>query len=152
MSKKSEEIAKSLDGIDYVEWRMGSPRLKDIFQTAKINGCVIIYGLSDDLMEFSGYIEEEIGAWEGQHAYIANGSLLEKRCDECEECPYYSNERNSGIRVDLRWDVNGYSWWTETNAPYSEFYILEKDEADDKYCRGIVIDLNEAKEWRETRR
>ena len=39
-------------------------------QIAKDSGLVIVYGASDDLMEFEGAIEDEIGCYDGDTIHI----------------------------------------------------------------------------------
>lgn len=43
---------------------------KDFIDAAKEAGLVIVYGASDDLMEFEGAIRDELGAYEGATAYL----------------------------------------------------------------------------------
>lgn len=60
------KFAKSISGKEY-----GYPQFtKEEIETAKENGFVIVYGCSDDLMEFEGAIREEIGCYEGGMAWV----------------------------------------------------------------------------------
>ena len=45
---------------------------------AKQNQCVIVYGASDDCLEFRGAIYDEVGAYNGTTAYVKNGKAIDK--------------------------------------------------------------------------
>ena len=46
---------------------------------AKKNNLVVVFGNSDDLLEFRGAIDEELGAYEGTTAYVINRTAIEER-------------------------------------------------------------------------
>src|SRR3990167_5676412 len=80
MSKRGfmtkEELAEKLHGREYP-----FNLTKDEIAEAKTAGLVIIYGASDDLLEFEGAIYDEVGAHDGGEAFIANGKLLSSQSD-----------------------------------------------------------------------
>ena len=144
MSMIAEQIATKLHRMERRHDIGRSQEYKDAITEAKNNGCVVVYGESDDLMIFDGYIDDEVGAYDGGEAWICNDGLLSKRAEECAECPHYHNVKSRSIHVTLEWEKNGYSWWAGTLSPFSPFDI---DYEGKPWCRGIVIDLNEAKEY-----
>jgi hypothetical protein len=54
-----KDIAEKLNGIAYRE-----PFPADVIKAAKAGGIVIVCGASDDLMEFEGAINDEVGAYD----------------------------------------------------------------------------------------
>jgi hypothetical protein len=133
---KKEYLAAQLDGMEY-PFDVPKP-LKDM---AFENGLVIIYGGSDDLMEFEGAIRDEITCYDGGTAYLLDGKLLKNECDD-PRCPYYYRIRKTARKIIAIWDTDGYSWIYKTDIPHVTFDIVE---GRDKYCRGIVFDLKEVK-------
>lgn len=68
-----KEFAKSISGKEY-----GFPQFtKEEIETAKENGFVIVYGASDDLMEFDGAIRDEAGCYEGGTAWVRRDRVME---------------------------------------------------------------------------
>lgn len=112
---------------------------KDEAEQAKRSDIVIVFGASDDLMEFRGAINEELSAWEGTTAYVNADGLVLNECDD-EHCPYARKAAAQAKNIKAVWDKDGYSWVYETDIPHETFEILEDDE---KYCRGIVFSLDE---------
>lgn len=125
-----KEFAKMIDGKTYSYPQFS----KEELQIAKDNGFVIVYGASDDLMEFSGVVEDEIGCFNGGKAWICgNRTTYGLITDDC-RC------------IEALWrdadaiDDNGniITWTYKTDIPHETFMIYEDDEA---YCRGIVFKL-----------
>lgn len=108
---------------------------------AKELGYVAVFGASDDLAEFRGAIYDEVGCYGGtDDIYVtANGIVEELEC----HCKYALAVRKTEIekakRIEAIWDAEGYSWIYKTDIPHATFDIMEDGE---KYCRGIVFDLN----------
>ena len=131
-----KEIADMLDGREYTE-EMSE---QDI-QYAKENGAVVVFGASDDLMEFRGAIEDEVGGYGGGKAYVNKNGLVTNECDN-ENCPYFRERQLSAKAITAIWDSEGYSWIYKTDIPHETFEILEEG---DKYCRGIVFLMEDLK-------
>jgi len=131
-----DQIAAELNGSSY------PLRLtKDLRERAKAGGILIVYGASDDLMEFDGAFSEELGAWEGREALIDKQGVLDRdQIDDDDDDAIHSFvERKRGAKcIEALWDRGGYSWVYETDIPHTTFDVL--DDAD-TYCRAIVIDL-----------
>ena len=130
----TKEIAAILDGMEY-----GEDIKEHDIEYAKANGAVIVFGASDDLMEFRGAIEDEVDSYEGGAAYVNKNGLLLNKCDN-EDCPYFRDKQLHARLVTAIWDMEGYSWIFETEIPHETFEILEKGQ---KYCRGIVFLLED---------
>jgi hypothetical protein len=130
----SKELAALLDGNEYREEI--SSELKE---QAKKNNLVVVYGASDDLMEFDGAIYDEVGCYDGGVAYLTNDGLLEQECDEA--CPYYLKVKKESKTIEAVWcETNEYSWTYKTNIPHETFDVYEDGE---KYCRGIVFSMED---------
>lgn len=109
---------------------------------AKKAGLVVVYGASDDLMEFEGAISDEVGAYEGGEAFILDGELLtdDNGCES--ECKWFMAARKNAVKIEACWDESPFTWTYETDIPHATFEIYEGKE---KYCRGIVFKLSEVK-------
>ena len=130
----TKEIAALLDGMEY-----GEEISKQDLQYAKENGVVIVFGASDDLMEFRGAIKDEVSCDEGGVAYIDRNELLKNKCDNG-DCPYFQEKLLHAKHIEAIWDSDGYSWVYKTEIPHETFEILEEGE---KYCRGIVFSMED---------
>ncbi|CAB3784649.1 hypothetical protein [Pararobbsia alpina] len=128
----AKELAQKLNGSQY-PFEVGSV----IRAEAKAAGLVIVYGASDDLMEFDGAIRDELGAYEGTTAHLDSTGLLENGCDN-DECPHFEKLKAKAATIEAVWDDGTYSWTYQTAIPHETFEVLEGDE---KYCRGIVFAL-----------
>jgi len=128
----AQELAARLDGREY-----GSEITKEEAAEAKAAGLVVVYGYSDDNMEFDGAFRDEFGCYGGGTAYLAATGLLQNDCD-CDDCPHFARLKNSAPTIKAVWDRDGYSWIYETAIPHATFEIVDGGE---KYCRGIVFAL-----------
>lgn len=115
---------------------------KEEEKIAKESGLIVIFGYSDDNIEFRGVIHDEVGCY-GIHRkiYFNQKEIVGYHDEEC-ECKYCGFEEavKKSECVDAIWDKDGYSWQYNTDLPHSTFEILEDDEA---YCKGIVIDVRD---------
>jgi hypothetical protein len=117
-------------------------------QQAKDAGLVVVFGCSDDLMEFRGAIYDEVGCYDGGIAYFDEKGLLEIECDN-EDCPYFEKIKNNAKTIEAIWCEEGeqekenpISWTYKTDIPHSTFEIVEDNEI---YCIGIVFSINDLK-------
>ena len=128
-----KQFAKSISGKEY-----GYPQFtKEEIETAKESGFVIVYGCSDDLMEFEGAICDE-GSIQGGGEFWFNKNSI------CQE--------NGDDGVFENWIMSlwckGYleekviPWSYETEIPHETFMIYEGGEP---YCRGIVFSIDDVK-------
>lgn len=140
-----EEFVLQLDGRDR---RVGISKEEAKF--AKENGLIIIYGESDDLVEFEGAIYDEIGAWDGTDFIIARKGD-EIPVDEDEGTFRYAKElealpiEKGGKFKNLftaEWcpeDLDC-SWRITTDIPHCVFQLLEDGEI---FSVGIVVDVKD---------
>jgi hypothetical protein len=119
-----QEFALKLDGREY-----GSEITREEHKEAHENGLVVVYGASDDLIEFNGCIDDEFSCWRGADFGI-------KRKDMSVKEEYQGNKN----RIKAIWNNKelGTSWNYETNIPHATFKIVEEE---DLYCIGIVFSI-----------
>ncbi|HZX80292.1 MAG TPA: hypothetical protein VFE72_04975 [Lysobacter sp.] len=108
--------------------------------TAKAHGLVVVYGASDDLMEFEGAIYDELGAYNGTVALVDATGLLPAReqIEDDDELRDYFSRQPRTASIEALWDSEGYSWTYRTTIPHATFEVMEDGEP---YCRGIVFAL-----------
>lgn len=133
-----KELAAQLTGVEYDG--SYSTIMRAACEQAKAAGMVIVYGASDDLMEFGGAITDELGAWDGTTAYLTGDGLVQNECPD-EDCPYFAKKREAATTIDALWAAEGdYSWTYKTTVPHETFEIVEDG---GPYCRGIVFKLSD---------
>jgi hypothetical protein len=122
-----EELAAKIDGSIYTtDWDINeNPQL------AKDNGLVIVYGHSDDLVEFIGTIDEEIGAYRGKTIYLNGKGICKKK------------KANHHITADYTsyWNILG-------TMPHAKFQVVEDEDSAgprEVQCKGIVFHINDLK-------
>lgn len=132
------ELARALNGIEYSATI--HMRGSDLMNQAKASGLVVVYGASDDLMEFDGAFHDEIDCYNGGEAYVDAAGLLPDResIEDDSELQNYFIRKPGAKMIEALWDQEGYSWIYKTDIPHKTFDILEDGE---KYCRGIVFAL-----------
>lgn len=110
---------------------------------AKKHGLVIVYGQSDDLMEFDGAFRDEFGAYEGATVRVDRAGPIphfdDVDRDDKDALRDYFKRENNGKEIEALWCAEeGYSWTYKTDIPHATFEITEDGEP---YCRGIVFAL-----------
>jgi hypothetical protein len=127
-----KEFAKMLNGRQY-----GSEITKEEEVLAKELGFVVVFGSSDDNMEFRGVIDDEVECYDGGTAYVNEiGLVAECECD----CMYYQIERDKASKIKAIWHDHGVNWTYETDISHEKFEIFEDEEL---YCVGILFDIND---------
>ncbi len=136
-----EEAAARLDGNEYA--KEGSQAL---WAEMKAAGLVAVFGASDDLMEFRGAVNDEVGAYDGGEAFFTREGLLslDNKCAH-HRCPYHLAEvakaEKTATTVKALWDPgDALSWRMETTIPHAPFTIMEDDEP---ICIGLVFALDD---------
>ncbi len=102
---------------------------------------LVAFGYSDDLTEFRGIINDEVGAYDGQtHRIILDDGrpILLQDDEECERCTTRL-KKLPHIKIEAEWCPDGFpgSWRISATVPHATFDIMEDG---DLFCRGIVID------------
>ncbi|MEG1328388.1 MAG: hypothetical protein RSD99_26035, partial [Janthinobacterium sp.] len=119
----------------------GKEMVKEEEQQAKAAGLIVIFGASDDLMEFRGAITAEFNCYDGGMAHIDAKGLLPDRenVEDDVELKDLFARQPSARSIEALWTAeDGYSWTYRTDVPHATFEIVEGGEP---YCRGIVIDV-----------
>ena len=138
----SRDIANQLAGSTYP-----TQFLRSIVEQAKQSGIVIVSGASDDLMEFHGAINDEVGAYGGttvrvdKEGVVPDFESLDK--DDKDALRDYFRRENSGQEIEAVWcgDGEDFTWTFRTKIPHEVFEILEPGEDHGKYCLGIIFSL-----------
>jgi len=135
----AKELAQELNGRDRARQAEISEKEQ---QLAKEKNLVVVFGASDDLMEFRGAIEDEFDCYNGGTAYINKKGLLENECDD-EDCPYFAKKQKQASQIEAVWDEDSdFVWSYRTDIPHETFEIFEEGE---NYCKGIVFSLDDIK-------
>lgn len=131
----AKELANKLNGIEYpVEIS------SEIRTIAEENGLVIVYGASDDLMEFDGAIDEEMGRYGGDTAYLDSFGLMKSKCMD-EDCPYFMELVKRAVQIEAVWNGDGNSCRSyKTDIPHNTFDVVEDGKV---YCKGIVFGMTD---------
>lgn len=135
-----ENLAAALTGIQY-PCRIS----KELIQQAKEAGLMIVYGASDDLMQFDGAEREEIGCYDCGTALVDAQGVLPDRdsLEDDDELEAYFKRKPLAKPIEALWCKEpGYSWTYKTDIPHAIFEIMEDD---GHYCRGIVFALSDLK-------
>lgn len=112
-------------------------------RNAQAAGLVVVYGYSDDNVEFRGAIDDEVGAYEGTTIHIDKSGILYAPTPECDmdECPYLKQAVKEARSIRAVWHDEGSPCWTfETDIPHETFDIYEDGEP---FCVGIVFALDD---------
>ena len=130
-----DQWAAKINGREYRE-ELSAPEERQ----AKADGVLIVFGASDDLIEFRGVIYDEACLYDGGAVLLNEKGIFSDRheCD-CEHCGYKAVKKTLA-KIDCKWDKGEYSWLLETTLPHSTFEIMEDGE---KYCRGLVINARD---------
>lgn len=145
MKKTKEEFAQLLNGREY---RAEMTREEELI--AKESGLLVCFGASDDLLEFRGIVNDEVGAYNGSVAFF-----VKKRGGKIDVLSEYALEEIQNLmdeheidfelpklKVVAEWSPNDLdcSWRINSELSNATFDIMEHEEL---YCRGIVIELSD---------
>lgn len=110
-------------------------------KSAESAGLVVVFGASDDLIEFRGSFCDEGNCYDGGDFQIdANGLLPDfDDCEDEESAADYFKRKSNTKTIKAIWDRgDGVSWSYETDIPHATFRVMEDG---DVYCIGIVFEL-----------
>lgn len=128
-----KEYAEMLNGREY-----GYPQFKkEEIQIAKEKGFVIVYGASDDLMEFDGALCDEAGCFDGGTVHLCETGVVDYGSAE--------TKRIKAVWCDKeRTDENGniIPWTYKTKIPHEAFMIYDCGEP---YCEAIVFSIDDVR-------
>ena len=131
-----QDVADKLNGIQYAS--ENTILTREFCKELKREGIVVVYGYSDDLVEFAGAIDDEFGTYDH---YLNSKGLVKNDCDD-EHCPYFEKIlKETKYYLKPEWcKTPEYAWTYDTNIPHVTFDIMEDE---DKYCKGIVFKLSD---------
>lgn len=124
---------------------------EDLQSYCKENKIVIVYGASDDLCEFDGYIYDEVGCYEGGNIKFHYG-YFEGHIDDEEiavlkkhNVDYEKTIPTIKFKANWNEDDDSKPVWTYTaKFPHKTFDILEFGEEPAVFCRGMVFYFDDA--------
>lgn len=139
-----ETLAELINGRSYRD-----EMYKEEEQIAKESGLIVIFGASDDLIEFRGAILDEIDAYNGTHFIIATLGTeipvdedegIYRKAKKLEVFPIEEESQTRKNRLEAIWSPEELkcSWLIKTDLPHSSFDIMEDGEL---YCRGLIIEV-----------
>lgn len=131
-----EELAHILTGRN-----MGEEISKGEEASAQLNGLVVVFGGSDDLIEFRGAIHDEGSCYDGGDVFVTSkGPLPDHDSCDCDFCGYPS-AKSKAKKIEALWcEEEDYSWTYKTSLPHAKFEIVEDAKP---YCRGIVFEVKD---------
>lgn len=125
----AKELACLLDGREY-----GNEIIKEEIAAAKAAGLVVVFGASDDLIEFRGVIDDEGGCYDGGAVYFDRDGISQ-------------NGEEKAFSIEAIWcGADDYSWTYQTDIPHESFNIYEDGE---RYCQGIVFSMEDLRTEKE---
>ena len=104
------------------------------------HGLTVVYGYSDDNVEFVGSISDEIGCYEDITIPILDGDILKKCSDDCEDydCPFWRDALKRAKNVRATFTNDG--WKFATDFRCWKFAIMEDGKV---YGEGIVFAMED---------
>lgn len=119
---------------------------KDEAAQAKAAGLVVVYGASDDLMEFAGALYDEVGVYGGGMALVDAKDVLDRdqiEDDDDEAIAEFVARSKTAQSIEALWndsvsDASVPAWTYMTDIPHATFDVMDDGEL---YCRGIVFAL-----------
>ncbi len=128
------ELAKSLTGRKY-DHEITSDEAHEAAQ----HGLVVVYGYSDDNVEFAGAIDDEVGCYDGGTILLTKDGILDTPDCGRDDCPYFEIAKRAAKVIDAKWnDEGGPCWSFKTDIPHETFEIFDDGEL---FCVGIVFSM-----------
>lgn len=130
MNENVKKWAEKLNGREY-----GYELTTEECEELKASGLVVVFGESDDLTEFRGAINDEVGSLDGNDIYVrADGAIAN---NDSGTFDHFVPDNNPDFAfIKACWNRDGYSWSYETDIPHQYFEILDDGEP---YCLGIIF-------------
>lgn len=117
---------------------------------AKAAGLVVVFGASDDLIEFAGAIYDEAGVYDGGHVRIDRAGIMpswesiRNDIDEDDAKAHFARLAAGVVEIEAVWGPEDpeASWLIKAPAslPHATFDVMEDGEL---FCRGIVFSIND---------
>ena len=133
----AKELAAKLNGREYLQELMTEDE-----RQAKEAGLVVVFGASDDLIEFRGAIHDEGDCYNGGEILFDSKGALPSwgvASDSEESAEAYFERKLNARKIEALWaNEPGYTWTYKTDIPHETFEIVEDGKP---YCRGVVFAL-----------
>lgn len=124
-----EQLAELLNGREY-----RNEITKEESIMAKDNGLVVVFGASEDLLEFRGAMYEEYGY---EAVFTKDGEIFE----DCEDhCVHSQLARENANKIEGEYTAEG--WKLSTEIPHAKFLIKEDEIV---YGEGLVFEMKDLK-------
>lgn len=136
----ANELANMMTGRQYL-----NEITRQEVSNAEASGLVVVYGQSDDCVEFAGAINDEASAYGGCTILIDQKGLLEhwSSASESESAAAEFLARKPNAKsIKAVWCEKGqpFGWTFKTDIPHCTFAIFD---GADMYCKGIIFEHKE---------
>lgn len=119
----TKEWAEKLNNIEYP-----ADEIWDMRKQFEEDGVVVVYGASDDLIEFEGAIQDEGDCYNDEVFYLNKEGLTTSYSKNYVKV---THPHNGTVQFNY-----------ETNIPCEWFDVMEDGEL---YCKGFVFNINDLK-------
>lgn len=119
----TKEWAEKLNNIEYP-----ADEIWDMRKQFEEDGVVVVYGASDDLIEFEGAIQDEGDCYNDEVFYLNKEGLTTSYSKNYVKV---THPHNGTVQFNY-----------ETNIPCEWFNVVEDGEL---YCKGFVFNINDLK-------
>lgn len=141
------EFAELLNNRDYM-----CEITKQEEDLARQHGLLVVFGYSDDLVEFRGIVYEEVSAYNGTTLQINSEGVIPKwetiqaGISEQEAEEYFRVKALPHVGIRAQWCSKGGPPWKITAididpSHFASFLIIDEGEP---FCQGLVIDFKAA--------
>lgn len=132
----AKELAMKLNGREY-----GAEITRDEANEAAQGGVVVVYGYSDDNVEFSGAINNEVGCYGGATIFLTKFGILQTPDCEKNDCPYFKIAKKGAKKLIAKWNDEGNPCWSfKLDIAHETFEIFDDGEL---FCIGIVFSVDD---------
>ena len=131
--EKLNKFAEELNGNEY-----GDEMSKEQITFAKENGIVVVFGYSDDNIEFEGVIHEEYPMYDGGNVWFNKEGTNFCEDDGRAGLTCHDGGRDNCLnKLECLWcKEKDYAWTYNIDVPHVSFDVMEDGE---KFCRAIVF-------------
>jgi hypothetical protein len=145
---KAKQLARFLNGRE-----IGEEISKEEEAAAKRDNLVVVFGYSDDGVEFRGAIHDETSAWEGRGIAVFNGNLVDQDSREMDGDKqvfekYGVKFPSPDFVVKVVWSPKDLDASWSITVQGAEGHHFDIFEDGDLYCRGVVFVMPEVSKSR----
>ena len=135
---KKQWLKNIADGVNFIDIARVQALGFPITAMAKEAGIVMAFGASDDLCEFIGAWDDEVGVYDAAKIPISCDGVLKSDCDSDDACPYFKRIAASATKLSISFKNNTPNWLlglsdnilhvkailTEYGKPFTEVLIF----------------------------